>query len=234
MRMINKKNPDFSNVYETSSEVILIDKEVGWTSFDVIRVLKKILDIKKIGHAGTLDPFATGLLIVCFGKHTKKISEYQDLAKTYTGIITLGASTSTFDCESEFIEQKGCEGINEEHIDSVRKTFLGKIMQKPPMFSAIKHKGKRLYDYARKGIEVERKEREVSIEKFQINKIDLPDLYFEIICSKGTYIRTIANDFGNLLGCGGYLKELRRTKIGEYDVEDAFKLDELKILLKEK
>ncbi|MBN1638087.1 MAG: tRNA pseudouridine(55) synthase, partial [Ignavibacteriales bacterium] len=151
--MISKKNPDFTNVNEPSGDAILIDKEVGWTSFDVIRVLRKILNVKKIGHAGTLDPFATGLLILCTGKSTKRISEFQNLIKTYKGIISLGKRTATYDCDSDFIEEKSCDGINEEHIESVRKNFLGKIMQKPPMFSALKHKGKRLYDYARKGIE---------------------------------------------------------------------------------
>ncbi|MBN2570771.1 MAG: tRNA pseudouridine(55) synthase TruB, partial [Ignavibacteriales bacterium] len=206
--MITKTKLDFSNVSTPAGDAILMDKEIGWTSFDVIRVLRKILNTRKIGHAGTLDPNATGLLIICTGKQTKKISEFQNLGKTYTGVITLGARTETYDTESDFIEQKGYEGINEEHIESVRNTFIGKISQRPPMYSAVKHKGKPLYKYARKGIEIERIEREVIVNSFDIKKIDLPDLYFEIECSKGTYIRTLADDFGNKLGCGAYLKEL--------------------------
>ena len=202
-------------------ESILIDKDKGPTSFGVIGKIRKAIGIKKVGHAGTLDPAATGLLIICTGKKTKEIYLYQDLDKTYTGIIRLGKRTPSMDAETDFIEEKDCSKITLEEIESVKKNFLGKILQTPPMYSALKHKGKALYKYARKGVEIERAAREVTISKFEITKFENPDVHFEICCSKGTYIRVIADDFGKALKVCGYLKELRRTRIGEYSVDDA-------------
>ncbi|OGU58811.1 MAG: tRNA pseudouridine(55) synthase TruB [Ignavibacteria bacterium RBG_13_36_8] len=225
MRMITKKTKDSGFNFNTG-EVILVDKEKGFTSFDVIAKLRRILKIKKIGHAGTLDPLATGLLIICTGRKTKEIYHYQDLNKKYSGVITLGKSTPTMDSETDFIEEKNFDNVTTEKIFDVRDTFLGKISQIPPMYSAVKHKGKALYKYARKGIEIKREPKEVFISKFDILKTDLPDILFEIDCSKGTYIRVIADDFGKKLGCGAYLKNLRRERIGEYSVEDAFTIEE--------
>lgn len=226
--MITKKTNDFSGSNFETGEVILIDKTKGLTSFSVVHKIRKAVKVKKVGHAGTLDPEATGLLIICTGKKTKEIYKYQDFDKTYTGIISLGKSSPSMDAETDFTEEKSIEGIGNEEIEEVRKSFLGKIQQMPPMYSAIKHKGKSLYEYARKGLEIKRECREVTISKFEITKIDLPDIHFEIVCSKGTYIRVIADDFGKKLGCGAYLKNLRRTAIGEYKVEDAFEINEFR------
>ena len=226
--MITKTTSDFSGCNFETGEVILIDKDKGLTSFSVVHKVRKAVQVKKVGHAGTLDPEATGLLIICTGKKTKEIYKYQDSEKTYTGIISLGKSTASMDAETEFSEEKSLNGIGNDEIEKVRKSFLGKIEQMPPMYSAIKHKGKSLYKYARKGVEIERAAREVTISKFEITKTDLPDIHFEIVCSKGTYIRVIADDFGNKLGCGAYLKSLRRTAIGEYKVEDAFEINEFR------
>lgn len=208
--------------------VLLIDKDKSKTSFNVIGEVRRKLNIKKVGHAGTLDPMATGLLIVCAGKKTKEIYKYQDMPKVYEGIITLGAITASMDAELEPTEIKPFDNISNDQIEEVRKLFLGEIEQVPPMYSAIKHKGKSLYKYARKGIEIERSPRKVTIYNFSISEIKLPEISFRIECSKGTYIRVIANDFGQILGCGGYLSQLRRTQIGSYKVDDALTIAELK------
>jgi len=224
--MITKK---ISNDYVPNfleGEIILIDKPFKKTSFDVIYKIRKVINVKKIGHAGTLDPMATGLLIVCTGKKTKEISSFIGLDKTYTGIISLGKTTPSFDLETEFNSEKNFYYVTEEMIYNTRNGFLGASTQIPPMYSAVKKNGKALYKFARKGIEVERKPREIFISKFEINKIELPDIHFEITCSSGTYIRVIANDFGEKLGCGAYLKSLRRTRVGNFNVEDAFQIDE--------
>ncbi|MFC2133500.1 tRNA pseudouridine(55) synthase TruB [Bacteroidota bacterium] len=224
--MISKKTKDKTVLDFTAGEVILIDKEKGFTSFDVIAKLRKIINLRKIGHAGTLDPLATGLLIVCTGKKTKEIYKYQDLAKVYSGVITLGKVTPSMDAGTEFTEENSVGGITDEMILKTRDMFLGKISQIPPMYSAVKHKGKALYKYARKGVEIKREPREITISKFEITKIELPDIYFSIKCTKGTYIRVIADDFGRKLGCGAYLSNLRRDAIGEYSVNDAYTVDE--------
>lgn len=224
--MITKETTDTSGIDFNKGEVILIDKSLYKTSFNVIYKIRKAAGIKKAGHAGTLDPRATGLLIICTGKRTKEISSFQDLEKTYTGIITLGKTTPSMDSETDFVEEKGIEGITESDIRRVRDLFLGEIMQVPPMYSAVKFKGKSLYKYARKGIELKREPRKITIYQFNITKIELPDVHFEITCSKGTYIRVIAHDFGEELGCGGYLSALRRTRIGSHRVENAFTMDE--------
>lgn len=228
MKAITKKTitdiePDY-----IAGEIILIDKAWRKSSFDCVYKVRKALEVKKVGHAGTLDPNATGLVIVCTGRMTKEISKIQDLEKTYTGIISLGKTTPSYDGESKFVTDEKYGHIIEEEILKTREQFFGNILQTPPMFSAIKQNGQPLYKLARKGREVEREAREVTVTKFEINKISLPDVHFEISCSKGTYIRVIAHDFGQKLGCGAYLKELRRTRIGEFKVEDAFTLDEFK------
>ncbi len=224
--MITNKTVSFSNVDFVAGEVVLIDKDSDWTSFDVVNKIRYLIKVKKVGHAGTLDPSATGLLIVCTGKMTKSIEKFQGMPKTYEGIITLGKRTESMDGETEVIEEKSLDGVTAEKIEETRKIFLGEIVQIPPMYSAVKHKGKALYKYARKGKTVERKERNVTVYDFKIIKTELPDIYFEIKSSKGTYIRVIADDFGKELGVGGYLKKLRRTRIGEYEVGDALTIKE--------
>ena len=224
--MMTKSLTDFSGLNFDEGEVILIDKTLGVTSFNVVYKIRKKIKVKKVGHAGTLDPFATGLLIICTGKKTKSITDFQEQNKTYTGVITLGKKTPSMDTETEFIEENSIDDVTLDKIEEVRKSFLGKQLQKPPMYSAVKHKGKALYKYARKGIEVVREPREIEINSFSITKIALPDVHFEINCSKGTYLRVIADDFGDRLGCGAYLSELRRTKIGAYSVDDAFTIEE--------
>jgi tRNA pseudouridine55 synthase len=224
--MITKQTKDPQNLDYLSGQVLLIDKPVNWTSFNVVSRIRRLTKVKKVGHAGTLDPLATGLLIVCTGKKTKEISVYQAQRKKYTGIITLGLTSPSMDLASEVIDTVLPDNLSEEKILSARNKFLGNIEQVPPMFSALKHKGKRLYKLAREGKEVERLSRQVEIFSFDITKIDFPDIHFEIACSKGTYIRVIADDFGKELGCGGVLSLLRRTEIGDYKVDDAFNLDE--------
>jgi tRNA pseudouridine55 synthase len=205
--------------------VILVDKPYQWTSFDVINKLRRPLKAK-LGHAGTLDPLATGLLIVCTGSFTKKISEYQQLPKEYTGIIHLGAQTPTYDLESEPVNTKPLEGLTEEAVRAATAQFTGNILQTPPIHSAIRKDGKRAYELARSGQEIVLEPRPVTITTFELTAIRLPEVHFRVVCSTGTYIRSLANDFGAALGCGGYLQELRRTKIGSYSVDDAPGVDE--------
>ena len=207
---------------------MLIDKPLEWTSYDVIRKLRKIINIKKIGHAGTLDPLASGLLIVCTGKFTKKISEYMAQEKEYTGTITLGAVTPTYDRESEPVEIKSTEGITEEMIKEKTKEFTGEILQTPPIHSAIKQNGKPVYLLARKGIDVILEPRKITIKEFEITNVEMPVISFKVVCTTGTYIRSLANDFGLALGCGGYLSQLRRTRIGNFNVKDAMTMEEFK------
>ena len=225
--MITKQTKDPQNLDYLAGQVLLIDKPVNWTSFNVVSRVRRLTKVKKVGHAGTLDPLATGLLIVCTGKKTKEISEYQAQRKKYTGIITLGKSSPSMDLATEITEKALPEDLSKERILSTRNKFLGNIEQIPPMFSALKHKGKALYKLARAGKEVERAPRQVEIFSFDITKVELPDIHFEIACSKGTYIRVIADDFGKELGCGGILSLLRRTEIGDYKVEDACDLEDL-------
>lgn len=207
--------------------VFLIDKPLDWTSFDVVNKIRwnirKAYNLKKIkvGHAGTLDPKATGLLLVCTGKWTKRIDEFQAQEKTYTGTIKLGVTTPTYDLESEEDQTFPTEHITEEIIHEATKQFIGEIEQFPPMHSALKVDGKRLYELAREGQEIERKARKITIHDFKIKTINLPFVDFEVNCSKGTYIRSLAFDFGKAINSGGYLTALRRTKIGEFDVINA-------------
>jgi tRNA pseudouridine55 synthase len=218
-----KTAEDFQN-----GQIILIDKPLIWSSFQAVNKLKYILKRKynlpkkfKIGHAGTLDPLATGLLIICTGKFTKKITEIQAQTKEYTGTITVGATTPSYDLETEVDANFPINHIDEELIQQTAKKFIGEIDQKPPVFSAIKKDGKRLYEHARAGEEVEIQSRKTTIYEFEITRITLPEIDFRVQCSKGTYIRSLAFDFGVALKSGAHLTALRRTKIGDYSVENA-------------
>ena len=212
-------------------QVLLIDKPLTWTSFQVVNKIRweirQRFSIKKIkvGHAGTLDPLATGLLILCTGKFTKKIDQFQAQIKEYTGEITLGATTPSYDLESEVDKEFPTGHITEESIYKATEKFIGEIDQKPPIFSALKKDGKRLYELARAGEEVEVKSRKITISEFEITKIDFPKVEFKVVCSKGTYIRSLAYDFGLALDSGAHLSALRRTKIGDFSVADAHQLE---------
>jgi tRNA pseudouridine55 synthase len=207
--------------------MLLINKPLGWTSFDVIRKIRNLVKVKKVGHAGTLDPLATGLLIVCTGKFTKRINEYMAQEKEYTGSFTLGAVTPTYDLESKPENFKDYRGISAEQINNLTQKFIGEIMQVPPAHSAIKKDGERVYEMARKGIEVVLQPRRITIREFEISSIELPEVYFRVVCSTGTYIRSLAHDFGKELGCGAYLSSLCRTRIGIYRVEQSITMEEL-------
>jgi tRNA pseudouridine55 synthase len=202
-------------------QVLLIDKPIEWTSFQVIGKLRWIFKIKKIGHAGTLDPLATGLLIICTGKFTKKINEYMGMEKEYTGTITLGATTPTYDLESEPTHEKPFDHLTGSQLETATKPFIGAILQTPPAHSAIQVNGQRAYDLARQGKAVKLEPRAVTISSFEITDVELPRVHFKVVCSTGTYIRSLANDYGQALGVGGYLSSLRRTGIGNFDVDDA-------------
>lgn len=212
-------------------QVLLIDKPLHWTSFQVVNklrwVIKQHFNIKniKVGHAGTLDPLATGLLILCTGKFTKKIETYQAQHKEYTGTITLGATTPSFDLETEIDKTFPIEHISEEMIYETTQKFVGEIDQKPPIFSAIKKEGKRLYELAREGKTTEIKSRKITILEFEITKINMPNVEFRVACSKGTYIRSLAYDFGLALKTGSHLSALRRTKIGDFSVDKAISVE---------
>ncbi len=221
-----------NNIFE-QGQLILIDKPFGWTSFDVVRKIRYLTKTKKVGHAGTLDPLATGLLIVCTGKFTKKINEYMAQEKEYTGSITLGATTPTYDLESEPQDFKPIDELTEEKIKDATKIFTGNILQTPPIHSAIKKEGKRSYDLARQGIDVKLEPRAVTISTFEITKIELPKIYFKVVCTTGTYIRSLANDYGEKLGCGGYLSSLCRTRIGEFLLENAQTMEQFEQYVKE-
>jgi tRNA pseudouridine55 synthase len=205
---------------QSPGKIFLVDKPLDFTSADIVRIFKKDLNLKKVGHSGTLDPKATGLLILCSDRMTKKINEFIDYDKEYEGVIRIGATTKSFDTESG--EENVLENIEvtEEQIEKVRKSFLGETDQLPPMYSAVKHKGKPLYKMARKGREIERATRKIFISEFEVKRKSPTELIFRISSSKGTYIRSIANDFGERLGVGGYLKELRRTRIGKFKLGD--------------
>lgn len=210
----------------TEGKVLLIDKPLTWSSFQAVNkvkwALKKHLGLKKlkVGHAGTLDPLATGLLIICTGKFTKRIPELQGMVKEYTGTFYLGATTPSYDLETEVNETFATAHITEELLQKTVQQFLGEIDQKPPVFSAIKKDGKRLYEHARKGEEVEIASRKTTIYEFELTRIALPEVDFRVVCSKGTYIRSLAYDYGIALNSGAHLSALRRTKIGEFDVKN--------------
>jgi tRNA pseudouridine55 synthase len=218
------------NIY-AEGKVLLINKPLRWTSFDAVRKVRHLVKTKKVGHAGTLDPLATGLLIICTGKFTKKINEYMAREKEYTGTITLGATTPTYDLESEPQDFKECLHITQQQLEEAAASFEGDILQTPPIHSAIKKDGKRAYDLARQGIDVQLEPRKVHIAGFQIVKAVLPIVEFKVVCSTGTYIRSLANDFGEKLGCGGHLSSLCRTRIGEFKLEDAMTMDEFEKMI---
>lgn len=217
---------------KTNGGVLLIDKYSGWTSFDAVNKIRRLLKIKKVGHAGTLDPAATGLLIIAYGKKTKALNQLQNFDKEYAGTIELGKTTPSMDGETEPTLVRPFENVTEDAIYSVRDKILKSEEQIPPMYSALKQNGKALYKLARKGKEVKREPRKIKIYEFEITRIDLPEVDFRLRVSKGTYVRVIANDFGEALGCGGYLKKLRRTAIGDFRVEEAFTIDEFSEELK--
>ena len=208
-------------------KVLLIDKPLKWTSFDMVKKVRWLTKIMKVGHAGTLDPLATGLLIICTGKYTKQINDYMGMPKEYTGSMVLGATTASYDLEQEPENFKSIEAITELAIQEATKQFIGTILQMPPQHSAIKKDGKRLYESARQGIEVKVDPRQITIEQFEITKIDLPNIEFRVLCSTGTYIRSLVHDFGQALGVGAYMSGLRRTKIGSFQVEDAMQWEAL-------
>ena len=218
---------DFRN-----GQVLLIDKPLNWTSFQIVNKIRWLIRNKfaikkiKVGHAGTLDPLATGLLIICTGKMTKEISIFQNQTKKYTGTFLIGTTTPSFDLETKPNNTFAINHINEDLIINATKSFIGKIKQKPPIFSAIKKNGKRLYESARIGEDVVINDRDIEILSFNILKINMPYIDFEVECSKGTYIRSLANDFGKKLNSGATLSKLRRTKIGEYSVDKSISIEE--------
>lgn len=207
-----------------SGKVLLVNKPLQWTSFDVVKKIRILTGVSKVGHAGTLDPLATGLLIVCTGKFTKSINDFMAKEKEYTGTITLGSVTPSFDLETEPEQIKPIDHLDEAQIKAAINPLLGEIEQMPPIFSAIKKNGQAAYISARKGVEVKLDPRKVTIHEFQIPTIELPQVHFKIICSTGTYIRSIANDFGANLGCGGHLSSLCRTRIGQFELKDAINI----------
>ena len=219
-----------SNSFE-EGKVILINKPIHWTSFDVVRKVRNLIRIKKVGHAGTLDPLASGLLILCTGKFTRRINEFMSREKEYTGSITLGASTPTFDLESEPSYFKDYHFITNELLEATTRQFIGDIQQMPPIHSAIKQQGKPVYLAARKGISVIMQPRSITIKEFTITEVELPLIKFKVVCSTGTYIRSLANDFGTALGCGGYLSGLCRTRIGEFTLGDAMTIEDFSAVI---
>jgi len=224
---MKNQNPE----YFKEGQVLLFDKPLTWTSFQLVNkvrwLIRKTYKIKKIkvGHAGTLDPLATGLMIICTGKFTKRIEEFMGQEKEYTGTIVLGATTPSYDLETEIDATFPTEHLSEEAIHTATAQFTGNIMQQPPIFSALKKDGKRLYEFAREGKEVDIPSREVQVSAFEITRIALPEVDFRISYSKGTYIRSLAHDFGKALNSGGHLSALRRTRIGDFEVENATDLE---------
>lgn len=213
-----------------AGQILVFDKPLEWTSFQVVNkvrwLIRKSCNIKKIkvGHAGTLDPLATGVLVLCTGKFTKKIPQLQGTEKEYTGTFTLGATTPSYDMETEVNKTFGIDHISEENLEVAAEALTGEIEQTPPVFSALKKDGKRLYEYARKGEEVKVQSRKVTIKAFEITAVRFPEVDFKIICSKGTYIRSIANDFGIALGSGAYLSSLKRTRVGDFSIKEALSI----------
>ncbi len=216
----------------SEGQVLLIDKELNWTSFDVVKKLRNIFRIRKIGHAGTLDPLATGLLILCTGKMTKQINSFMDLEKEYLGTMVLGKTTPSVDLETGFDSETSIEGISGSEILKTAEKFRGIIVQEPPIYSAIKMKGDRLYNKARRGEKVEIKPRKVTAYAFDITRIELPEISFRLVCSKGFYVRSLVRDFGSALGTGAYLASLRRIRIGSFHVNDAQTIETLQKTIK--
>lgn len=221
------------NFFE-EGQVLLINKPYEWTSFDVVRKLRGQMKIKKVGHAGTLDPLATGLLILCTGKFTKRINDFMAQEKEYTGTFTLGSTTPTYDLESMPEKSGPTEHLTDQSIHKATQVFIGEISQVPPIHSAIKKEGQRAYDLARSGEEIILEPRKVSIANFSVTKIEMPVVHFRVVCSKGTYIRSLAHDFGKALGCGAFLSSLCRTRIGNFLLSDAMTIDQATQLIREK
>lgn len=211
------------NIYD-QGQTLLFDKPYGWTSFDLVKRVRRAIKAGKVGHAGTLDPLATGLLIICSGKHTKKIPEIQILEKEYKGKMVIGAVTPSFDRETPVVDRKPFDFVTKELIEMIIKNFRGEIAQIPPIHSAKKIEGERAYKIARRGEKAEMKPVTLKIHEFEITDINLPEIDFKVICSKGTYIRSLIHDFGQALGCGAYLHTLCRTRIGDYKLEDAYSI----------
>ena len=229
---VNQSDPvtmtsDIHSLDFEKGEILLVDKPLNWTSFDVVHRVRDLFHVKKVGHAGTLDPKATGLLILCTGKKTKEIDTFTGQEKEYEGIMQLGATTVSFDSETPEQDQKDFLRIDEKQILDVFSTFVGVQLQVPPMYSAVKYGGKPLYKYARKGRSLERQPREITISEFTLIKMDLPLVYFRVVCSKGTYIRSVVDECGKKLLCGAYLKELRRTRIGSLSLQQALQIEDL-------
>lgn len=228
-RFTKMKTTDFAQLSEDlkAGSIITVNKDLNWTSFDVVNKIKRLFRLQKVGHAGTLDPKATGLLIIATGRKTKEIESFMKLEKEYVGRFHLGAETESFDTETEIISEKNVDHLSEQMIIKATETFVGEIDQVPPMHSAVKHAGTPLYKFARAGTEVKRESRKVTISKFIITGITLPYISFDVVCSKGTYIRSLAADYGKILGVGAYLKELTRTRIGDFRIEDSYNISEL-------
>jgi tRNA pseudouridine55 synthase len=225
---------DLQTINFEEGAVLLIDKPLHWTSFDAVRKIRNLIKIKKVGHAGTLDPLATGLLIICTGKFTKKINEYMAQEKEYTGTFTLGATTPTYDLESEPENFQPIEALTEAAVQNATHQFIGEIEQVPPIHSAIKKDGKRVYELARKGVDVKLEARKITIKQFEVDATQLPVVSFKVVCSTGTYIRSLAYDFGAALGCGAYLSSLRRTRIGAFHVDDARSIEDFEAVIKKR
>lgn len=215
-----------------AGEILLINKPLDWTSFDVVKKVRNTIRVKKVGHAGTLDPLATGLLILCTGKYTKRIDEIQGQEKEYTGTIRLGEITPSYDRETEVTETKDINHLTEEAIKAAAAEFVGTIEQVPPIYSAVQVDGKRAYDLARKGKSAELKPRTITIKAFDITAIEGSEVHFRVICSKGTYIRSLAHDLGQKLGCGAHLSSLVRTRIGDYTLADALTIEDIQEIRK--
>ncbi len=213
--------------FNGSGEMVLVDKPRDWTSFDVVRKVRNLFHIKKIGHAGTLDPQATGLLILCTGPRTKDLNEFLGYDKTYTGAFRIGIETPSYDLETEISERRSWEHVDENLLRETVAGFTGQLSQLPPMYSALKHKGKALYKYARAGRSVTMTPRDIVVHEFGLTSIGLPDASFKVRCSKGTYIRSLVHDIGSALGTGAVLTELRRESVGPWSVDDAYSIDDL-------
>jgi tRNA pseudouridine55 synthase len=225
--MISSDSSGLKDYSSPEGHVLLVDKPLEWTSFDVVKKLKYSLNLKKVGHAGTLDPLATGLLILCTGKKTKTIEKFQNQGKEYEGTMVIGQTTPSYDLETQPTPAKDISQINKQQISEATLSFIGDITQTPPIYSAVKVDGKRAYIHARRGDDIKLRSRVVRIDRFDILSIDLPEIKFLVSCSKGTYIRSLVNDFGNKLGVGAFLSQLRRTKIGDHKVSDAHTIEEL-------
>lgn len=213
-------------------KVLLLDKPIGWTSFNMVQKVRYLTKVTKVGHAGTLDPLATGLLIICTGKFTKQINTYMGMTKEYTGSMVIGATTPTYDLESDPENFKNIDHISVDQIHLATQQFVGPILQMPPQHSAIKKDGKRLYESARQGIEVKVDPRPITIELFEITRIDFPSIDFKVVCSTGTYIRSLVKDFGDEIGVGAYMSALRRTRIGDFCVDNAMQWEDLETEIK--